>query len=166
MSARSGTVIRSSKWKRRTPEESADIHDDFAERLNRLFEVVHPPWREPYTSREMLQELALRGHVLSAPYLSQLRLGRRTNPSRATIDVIAEFFGVRADYFLMQDGGYQRRVDEDLYWLGVARDPLVRRIVSGLLDLPAEARDELFADAEVRSAIVLGEGAADRAEAG
>ncbi|TLH62147.1 XRE family transcriptional regulator [Mycolicibacterium neoaurum] len=142
------------------------MHDDFAERLNRLFEVVHPPWREPYTSREMLQELALRGHVLSAPYLSQLRLGRRTNPSRATIDVIAEFFGVRADYFLMQDGGYQRRVDEDLYWLGVARDPLVRRIVSGLLDLPAEARDELLADAEVRSAIVLGEGAADRAEAG
>ena len=66
----------------------------------------------------------------------------------------------------MQDGGYQRRVDEDLYWLGVARDPLVRRIVSGLLDLPAEARDELLADAEVRSAIVLGEGAADRAEAG
>ena len=166
MSARKGTVIRSSKWKRRAPEGSADIHDDFAERLNRLFELVHPPWRGPYTSREMLQELALRGHVLSAPYLSQLRLGRRINPSHATIHAIAEFFGVRVDYFLMQDGGYQRRVDEDLYWLGVARDPLVRRIVSGLLDLPAEARDELLADAEVRSAIVLGEGAADRAEAG
>ncbi|MEH3132825.1 MAG: transcriptional regulator [Mycolicibacterium neoaurum] len=166
MSARNGTVIRSSRWKSRTPEDSADVHDDFAERLNRLFEVVHPPWRGPYTSREMLQELSLRGHVLSAPYLSQLRLGRRTKPSRATINVIAQFFGVRADYFLVRGGGYQRRVDEDLYWLGVARDPLVRHIVSGLLDLPAESRDALLAQVEACSVIVPGEGAADRAEAG
>ncbi|TQK31375.1 hypothetical protein FBY28_4409 [Arthrobacter sp. SLBN-53] len=114
----------------------------------------------------MLQELSIRGHLLSAPYLSQLRLGRRINPSRATIDAIAEFFGVRADYFLAPGGGYQRQVDEDLYWLSVARDPLVRRVVSGLLDLPAELSDELLAAAEARSAIVLGEGTADRAEAG
>lgn len=165
MSARKGTVIRSSKWKRRAPEGSADIHDDFAERLNRLFELVHPPWREPYTSREMLQELALRGHVLSAPYLSQLRLGRRINPSHATIHAIAEFFGVRVDYFVVHGGGYQRRVDEDLYWLGVACDPLVRRIVSGLIELPADSRDELLAAAEARCAASATEGAR-RAEAG
>ena len=142
------------------------MHDEFARRLNRLFEAVHPPWRGPYTSREMLQELALRGHILSAPYLSQLRLGRRINPSRATIDAIANFFGVRADYFLAPGGGYQRQVDEDLYWLGVVCDPLVRRIVSGLLELPAELSDELLAKAEARSAAAVTEGTPERAEAG
>ncbi|MGU3650393.1 XRE family transcriptional regulator [Mycolicibacterium sp. A43C] len=166
MSARKGNVIRSSKWTRLTPEGAADVRDDFADRLNRLFQVVHPLWRGPYTSREMLQELSLRGHILSAPYLSQLRLGRRINPSRATIDAIADFFGVRADYFLAPGGGYQRQVDEDLYWFGVARDPLVRRIVSGLLELPAELSDELLAAAEASGAASVAEGAADRAEAG
>lgn len=139
--------------------------EDFADRLNLLFEVVYPPWREPYTSREMLQQLASRGRVLSAPYLSQLRLGRRTNPSRATIDAIAEFFGVRPEYFL-ESGGYQRRVDEDLYWLGVGCDPLVRRIVSGLIDLPAEAQDELLGAAEVEAVAVPADGASTRAQAG
>jgi hypothetical protein len=43
----------------------------FAERLNRLFEVVFPPGRGPYTSAEVVKALNENGHRISAPYLSK-----------------------------------------------------------------------------------------------
>ena len=57
----------------------------FAARLNRLFETVYPPGRGPHTSAEVIAALKAEGITMSAPYLSQLRSGNRTNPSSATM---------------------------------------------------------------------------------
>lgn len=64
----------------------------FAARLNRLFETVYPPGRGPHTSAEVIAALKAEGITMSAPYLSQLRSGNRTNPS-ATMTALANFFG-------------------------------------------------------------------------
>ena len=53
----------------------------FAARLNRLFDTVYPPGRGPHTSAEVIAALKAEGVTMSAPYLSQLRSGNRTNPS-------------------------------------------------------------------------------------
>lgn len=53
---------------------------DFAERLNKLFDSVHPPGRKPHTNAEVAAALIEDGHQISKPYISQLRSGQRTNP--------------------------------------------------------------------------------------
>ena len=57
----------------------------FAARLNRLFDTVYPPGRGPHTSAEVIAALKAEGVTMSAPYLSQLRSGNRTNPSSTTM---------------------------------------------------------------------------------
>lgn len=52
----------------------------FSARLNRLFDTVYPPGRGPHTSAEVIAALKSEGITMSAPYLSQLRSGNRTNP--------------------------------------------------------------------------------------
>ncbi|MCV7207460.1 helix-turn-helix transcriptional regulator [Mycolicibacterium canariasense] len=118
--------------------------ESFAARLNRLFETVHPPGRGPYCSRELVRALEDRGLALSAPYLSQLRLGRRGNPSLETMELIAEFFGIRIDYFTGHDESYRRRLEEELNWLDVYRDPQVRSLTTALLQLSPARREKLL----------------------
>jgi transcriptional regulator with XRE-family HTH domain len=67
-----------------------------AERLNRLFETVHPP----YTPREVANAINAQAGVkiISAAYLSRLQTGQRTEPSDSRLVVIARFFGVDIDY--------------------------------------------------------------------
>lgn len=71
----------------------------FAARLNRLFDTVYPPGRGPHTSAEVIAALKAEGITMSAPYLSQLRSGNRTNPSGATMAALANFFRIKAAYF-------------------------------------------------------------------
>ena len=62
----------------------------FAARLNRLFDTVYPPGRGPHTSAEVIAALKSEGITMSAPYLSQLRSGNRTNPSTATMAALGQ----------------------------------------------------------------------------
>ena len=73
----------------------------FAARLNRLFDTVYPPGRGPHTSAEVIAALKAEGITMSAPYLSQLRSGNRTNPSSATMAALANFFRIKPAYFLV-----------------------------------------------------------------
>ena len=72
-----------------------------ADRLERLFETVHPAGRGPYSLREAAAAInATAGEtIISATYLSQLRSGQRTEPSHSRLVAIARFFGVGVDYF-------------------------------------------------------------------
>ncbi|CDO11471.1 helix-turn-helix domain-containing protein [Mycolicibacterium cosmeticum] len=128
----------------RTRVSSVDP-ESFAARLNRLFETVYPPGRGPYCSRELVRALEDRGLALSAPYLSQLRLGRRGNPSLETMELIAEFFGIRIDYFTGHDESYCRKLEEELNWLDTYRDPEVRSLTTALLRLSPARREKLLA---------------------
>jgi transcriptional regulator with XRE-family HTH domain len=96
----------------------------FAARLNRLFDTVYPPGRGPHTSAEVIAALKAEGITMSAPYLSQLRSGNRTNPSTATMAALA-------------------KLDRELSWLATMRDDGVRRIALGAAELSAEGRQDI-----------------------
>ena len=84
----------------------------FAARLNRLFDTVYPPGRGPHTAAEVCAALRVVGIAMSAPYLSQLRSGARTNPSEATMTALANFFRIQPGYFT--DDDYYRRLDRGM----------------------------------------------------
>ena len=134
--------------RRRRQQVQLVASDSFAARLNRLFDTVYPPGRGPFTGSELIRVLADQGLTLSAPYLSQLRTGQRARPSRQTVDLIAGFFGIRSDYFTGEDGAYVRRLEDELGWLQLARDPSVRQLTTTLLELNSEACELAFASVE------------------
>ena len=113
----------------------------FAERLNRLFDTVYPPGRGPHTSAEVILALKAEGVTMSAPYLSQLRSGNRTNPSAATMAGLANFFRIKPDYFT--DDGYYEKLDKELSWLASMREDGVRHIATSAAELSAEGRREI-----------------------
>jgi transcriptional regulator with XRE-family HTH domain len=113
----------------------------FSARLNRLFDTVYPPGRGPHTSAEVIAALKSEGVTMSAPYLSQLRSGNRTNPSSATMAALANFFRIKPAYFT--DDDYYEKLDKELSWLCTMRDENVRRIAVRSLGLSAQAQQNL-----------------------
>jgi transcriptional regulator with XRE-family HTH domain len=114
----------------------------FAARLNRLFDTVYPPGRGPHTSAEVIAALKAEGITMSAPYLSQLRSGNRTNPSTATMAALANFFRIKSAYFT--DDEYYEKLDKELSWLATTRDENVRRIAVRAAELSPEAQREVM----------------------
>jgi transcriptional regulator with XRE-family HTH domain len=118
----------------------------FAARLNRLFDTVYPPGRGPHTSAEVIAALKSEGITMSAPYLSQLRSGNRTNPSSATMAALANFFRIKPAYFT--DDEYYEKLDRELGWLADMRDEGVRKIAARTVGLSSEAKEDLVARAD------------------
>ena len=119
----------------------------FSARLNRLFDTVYPPGRGPHTSAEVVVALKAEGiTTMSAPYLSQLRSGERTNPSKATMNALANFFRIQPDYFT--DEYYYRKLDQELTWLATLRDEGTLRIAMRTIRLSAAALEEIIQLAE------------------
>ena len=115
----------------------------FSARLNRLFDTVYPPGRGPHTSAEVVVALKAEGiTTMSAPYLSQLRSGERTNPSKATMNALANFFRIQPDYFT--DEYYYRKLDQELTWLATLRDEGTLRIAMRTIRLSAAAFEEII----------------------
>ena len=115
----------------------------FSARLNRLFDTVYPPGRGPHTSAEVVVALKAEGiTTMSAPYLSQLRSGKRTNPSKATMNALANFFRIQPDYFT--DEYYYRTLDQELTWLATLRDEGALRIATRTIRLSAAALEEII----------------------
>jgi transcriptional regulator with XRE-family HTH domain len=129
-------VIRST-----SPVEVISMSTKFSARLNRLFDTVYPPGRGPHTSAEVIAALKSEGITMSAPYLSQLRSGNRTNPSSATMAALANFFRIRPAYFT--DDEYYEKLDKELSWLLVMRDEGVRRIAVRASGLSPESQLDL-----------------------
>lgn len=115
----------------------------FADRLNRLFEAVFPPGRGPHTSAEVIAALRAEGITMSAPYLSQLRSGNRTNPSTATMAALANFFRIKPAFFT--DDEYYERLDAELSWLSSVREEGIRRIATQAIGLSPEAHNDILA---------------------
>src|SRR4030081_2608507 len=118
----------------------------FAARLNRLFDTVYPPGRGAHTSAEVIAALKAEGITMSAPYLSQLRSGNRTNPSSATMAALANFFRIKPSYFT--DDDYYEKLDGELGWLADMRDEGVRMIAARTVGLSSEAKEDLVARAD------------------
>lgn len=114
----------------------------FSARLNRLFDLVHPPGRGPHTSAEVVGALRDQGIHISAPYMSQLRSGTRTNPSKDTIEALAKFFRIDAAYFT--DDVYFTKINRELEVLAALRDEHVRRIAARTVGMSWHAKQVLF----------------------
>ena len=78
---------------------------------------------------------------MSAPYLSQLRSGNRTNPSSTTMAALANYFRIKPAYFT--DDDYYEKLDRELTWLASMRDEGVRRIAARTVGLSPEAQQDL-----------------------
>ena len=70
--------------------------DNFAEKLNRLFEEKKKSDGTPYSQTEVIE--GTKG-VLTRVYLWKLRKGRASNPGFHIIKAISDFFGVEPSYF-------------------------------------------------------------------
>jgi transcriptional regulator with XRE-family HTH domain len=113
-----------------------------------LFDTIRPPGRGPLRNYEVLKALRVRGIEMSAPYLSQLRAGRRSHPSLDMLRPLADFFGVSVAYFTEATSAYTRYLEAELCWLEMANDPEVRRITTALLTLPPDVREDILRSAE------------------
>ncbi|SER76764.1 helix-turn-helix domain-containing protein [Streptomyces qinglanensis] len=121
--------------------------DAFSERLNRLFEMVHPPDRGPYTNQEVAALLRERGGpTLSHVYLWQLRTGRRDNPTRRHLEGLAEFFGVPVAYFFDEDTAL--RVSEELAFVRRMRESGVQRVAARAAGLSPRSMEQVLATIE------------------
>lgn len=83
-----------------------------AEKLTRLFEVLHPPGSRELSTREIARRVKEQGGSISPTYISELKNGKKTNPSLDQIKWLAGAFGVSAGYFT--DDEVAERVDAEL----------------------------------------------------
>lgn len=80
-------------------EVPAPLPRTLADKLNHLFEDLHPADRGPYSIKEVVVAIRARGGPISRSYNSMLRLGQRDNPTIRHTEALAEFFGVPPTYF-------------------------------------------------------------------
>lgn len=114
----------------------------FAARLNRLFDCVYPPGQRRYRDADVVAGVRSLGLSISRAYLSQLRSGRRTQPTDYTIAALAAFFRVDTRYF--SDDQYYRSLNDELTLLARPRNDAVARLAIGVASLPDGARREIL----------------------
>jgi transcriptional regulator with XRE-family HTH domain len=106
---------------------------DFAERLRRLIDTVHPPERGPYSYREIAKAVTALGVPITSSSVYQLATGERSEPKLKHVQGFATFFGVPIDYFL--DETVARRLDEQISSVAIWRDPEAQEIALRALKL-------------------------------
>ena len=117
-----------------------------AEKLNHLFETIHPPGRPEFSSEDVAEGIRARGGpTISATYIWQLRKGLRDNPTKKHLEALAEFFGVTPAYFFDEEAA--ERIEAELELLAALRDAPVRHIAlraSGLSSQSLRAIAEMI----------------------
>lgn len=115
--------------------------ESVADRLNRLFEVVHPPGRGEFSNREVAEGIrAQGGETISVSQLHYLRTGERTNPRRDTLEALATFFKVSPSYFFSGTEGVQIAADlEELRRLRASGVQRIAARTTGLSDKSLKA---------------------------
>lgn len=99
----------------------------FAERLDHLFNEVHPDNRGPYTYAEVADAIKEAGEgAITASGIQQLRTGKRSNPKMETIKALAAFFGVPAGYFF--DDGIAERTEAEIKLVAAMRDQRIAQV--------------------------------------
>lgn len=100
---------------------------DLADRLDHLFTTVRRPGgRDLWSNEQAALELGRLRTPMSAAYLSQLRHGKRNNPSARHLDALATLFAVPITYFF--DSGSADDTDHDLLLSSALQDPDIRVI--------------------------------------
>lgn len=100
-----------------------------ADRLNVLFgRVPRRGGSQPYSNERAAEELGVAGVSVTGTYLSQLRSGKRSNPSAKLLMGIADLFDVPITYFFDEDQA--AKIEAQLDALAALRNAGVRGIVA------------------------------------
>jgi len=100
-----------------------------ADRLNVLFaRVPRRGGTQPYSNDRAAEELSAAGVSVTGAYLSQLRSGKRNNPSARLLAAIAALFEVPVTYFF--DADQAASIEAQLDTLAALRNGGVRGIVT------------------------------------
>ncbi|MCM2579723.1 XRE family transcriptional regulator [Streptomyces meridianus] len=114
-----------------------------SDRLNRLFDAVHPPDRGPYSNSEVAELMAARGlETVTSTYLWMLRTGRRDNPTMRHLEALATFFGVPAAYWF--DDEVAEKTAQELKLLELLRDSKIKNVLLRLTDVSADGKDAVL----------------------
>ncbi|MFY0409779.1 helix-turn-helix domain-containing protein [Solicola sp. PLA-1-18] len=134
-----------------------------AERLNDLFSrVPKPGTTQPYSNDAVASELTAQGVSVTGVYISQLRNGRKDNPSARLLAAIAVFFGVPIGYFF--DAAEASTVVAQLDDLGRARDARIQGLMTRAQGMSDESLDHIASIIDHVVAIENGSTAGDTAE--
>lgn len=123
-----------------------------ADKLNYLFSTLEAEGK-PSTLDEVVAGIRASGGSVSRGTLNHLRLGRTTNPSKATLEDIARFFQVPVSYLL--DDPYAQVSTEELEVLHVVRQAEIADLVRAIGHLRPAARralEQVVADLRVMQA--------------
>ncbi|MFE9695370.1 XRE family transcriptional regulator [Streptomyces sp. NPDC006270] len=113
------------------------------DRLNRLFDTVHPPDRGPFSNAEVAELMEKRGlGKLSAQYLWLLRTGQRDNPTKRHLEALAGFFGVDPAYWF--DDAVAEKTVQELELLALLRDAKIKNVLLRLSDVSADGKDAVL----------------------
>jgi len=121
---------------------SSDQPDDsrLADKLNLLFDTVHPADRGPYSNKEVAAAVRERGGSISDVYIWQLRTGRKSNPTKEHLEALAGFFDIEPGFFF--DRRESAEIERDLRAVKAMQNLKVRKVaarMSGLSDANLEA---------------------------
>ncbi len=120
--------------------------EEFAVRLNVLFDRWECANGERLSNSVVAERLTAAGHRVSKPYLSQLRSGKRGNPSWDLVCGLSEVFGMDGEFLvhgLMPTGAGDGTIVERL------RDDSLRKLMSIAAALTAEDLDYLVRIADM-----------------
>lgn len=111
-----------------------------SDRLNCLFDAVHPPDRGPYSNAEVAALMKERGlETVSAQYLWLLRTGQRNNPTKRHLEALASFFGVPVSYWF--DDAVAEKTAQELELLALLRDSKIKNVLLRLSDVSADGKE-------------------------
>lgn len=98
--ARAATYLRLLE-KETTVATPLEDRGDFAERLDKLFDLIRHPSGREYSLKEIADGTERTGPVtLTSQHLSKLRSGSSRNPGLEQVNAIAAVFGVDPKYFV------------------------------------------------------------------
>lgn len=110
-------------------QSTEDGNRTLAEKLNHLFVTIHPPGRGEFMLDEVADAINRHGDTsITAAYLSQMRRGQRTNPSKNVLEALAWFFDVSPAYFFNDE--LAGRIEAELELVMAMRDTNVRGIAA------------------------------------
>ncbi len=112
------------------------------EKLRFLFTTHLSPDGDEYTYEEVAQGT---GGVISPSYVWNLRNGKKLNPSRSKMEILAKFFDVSPSYFFDEEDALKKSLSIDTRIVRAIEDPVVRDIALRAMDLSDRNKEFILA---------------------
>ncbi len=117
------------------------VSTDFAARLNHLFDTIVGADGKPYSNEAVISGIAAKGGpTISKGYLSELRSGKKDNPTLKHIEALAGFFEVDPAYFVGSDDS-ATKISDDVQIAAAMSDAGVKSIALRTARLSAVERE-------------------------